>query len=275
MRPVQRIAAVAAIGLGFTGLGPAVTAARPWDVDRHARPDALRRITQDRAPASLAALAAGDQQPAADEDIGLPLFLPYGASGHILRYAVATSRPPTAEPEPTDARTRVPTAPAPGTPWIITATPGPTQTPWVVTATPAGERTNTPRPTGADITNTPRPTEMERTNTPRPTEADRTATPRPTEADRTATPQPTGSDRTATPRPRQTEFYPTPTPIFTGPVAPAQGPRLFKSGPLQITADGRWLWVADAHSNSVISSSGRRTNCRTSRATASNRWPDR
>ncbi|MBK7781095.1 MAG: Ig-like domain-containing protein [Ardenticatenia bacterium] len=251
MRPVQRIAAVAAIGLGFTGLGPAVTAARPWDVDRHARPDALRSITQDRAPASLAALAAGDQQPAADEDIGLPLFLPYGASGHILRYAVATSRPPTAEPEPTDARTRVPTAPAPGTPWIITATPGPTQTPWVVTATPAGERTNTPRPTGADITNTPRPTEMERTNTPRPTEADRTATPRPTEADRTATPQPTGSDRTATPRPRQTEFYPTPTPIFTGPVAPAQGPRLFKSGPLQITADGRWLWVADAHSNSV------------------------
>lgn len=224
MRPVQRIAALVAIGLGLA--------------------------SESRPQETLHVLAGADQQPASGEEgIGLPLFLPYGASGHVLVRAGPTAGP-TLPPS------------GPGTPWIITATPGPSQTPWVVTATPAGERTVTPRPTGADVTRTPQPTAVERTVTPRPTgmdvtftprptEADRTATPRPTEVDRTATPQPTGSDRTATPRPRQTEFYPTPTPIFTGPVAPAQGPRLFKSGPLQITADGRWLWVADAHSNSV------------------------
>jgi len=39
---------------------------------------------------------------------------------------------------------------------------------------------------------------------------------------------------------------PTPAPTLVPPVpgGPEVGPRLFKSGPIQITADGRWVWVA-------------------------------
>ncbi len=33
--------------------------------------------------------------------------------------------------------------------------------------------------------------------------------------------------------------------------APPGPTRLFKSGPIQITADGRWVWVADAHADAV------------------------
>lgn len=194
------------------------------------------------------------QRPTAveEEGIGLPLFLPYAAAAHDLQ------RPGRATAAPPAPRTPLPAPPSstppPGEPTarVVTATPGPTQTPWIITATPRpDERTNTPRPTERERTATPRPTGVDYTPTPRPTEMDRTATPRPTGVDYTPTPVPTGADRTATPRPRQTEFYPSPTPIFTGPVAPAQGPRLFKSGPVQITADGRWLWVANAHANSV------------------------
>ncbi len=59
-----------------------------------------------------------------------------------------------------------------------------------------------------------------------------------------STPQPP-APRSPTPQ-RPTSSPPTALP---GDVAPAVGPRLFKSGPIQISADGRWLWVANAHAS--------------------------
>jgi DNA-binding beta-propeller fold protein YncE len=44
---------------------------------------------------------------------------------------------------------------------------------------------------------------------------------------------------------------------------PAGGARLFKSGPIQITADGRWVEVADAHADAVA-----RIDTRTASATS-------
>jgi hypothetical protein len=62
-------------------------------------------------------------------------------------------------------------------------------------------------------------------------------------------PSPTSASPTQTPS-QQTPQPQTPTPD-PGEVAAAVGPRLFKSGPIQISADGRWLWVANAHANSL------------------------
>lgn len=257
MRPVQRIAIAIAVAIGLGLAGPTTTgaAARPWDDGNRALSD-VPRLSQGRTRAIPSGLAGGDQQPApGEEGIGLPLFLPYTGRGHVLPRAVASSQPPTSLPTSAPGTPRPTTTPAtsplPGTPWVVTATPGPTQTPWIITATPAGERTNTPRPTESDRTATPRPTEADRTATPA---GERTNTPRPTEADRTATPRPTEVTK--------------PTP-GSGEVARAVGPRLYKSGPLQITADGRWLWVADAHANSlsrIDTESGQARSFRTSDA---------
>ena len=78
---------------------------------------------------------------------------------------------------------------------------------------------------------TERPTELrptERPTEPRPTE------PRPTE-------RPTEPGPTAPPTPSAT----------AGPPRPAAGYRSYKSGPIQSSADGRYVWVANAHANAV------------------------
>lgn len=80
--------------------------------------------------------------------------------------------------------------------------------------------------------------------TARPTERPAEPTARPTERPGEPTSRPTE-------RPAEPTARPTPTATRLAPPAGRVGARLFKSGPIQITADGRWVWVADLHGDSV------------------------